>query len=163
MPANTAKKKSHAVSNKDRFVYEDSTIRINYPALLLARGPLPVVEFTGCHADGLRVSLAFRPCLDAPKARPDDVVHIYAVEFNVEVCELVASVERQSGRVAFDLPDLGDETSNPIVFHLYAIVEAANTACTPTLSADEKKSNKSHRNIDRRVSPSIFIGTVVLK
>lgn len=28
--------------NKDHFVYEDGTVRINYPALLLARGPLPV-------------------------------------------------------------------------------------------------------------------------
>ena len=31
------------------------------------------------------------------------------------------------------------------MFHLYAIVEAANTACVATLSPDEKKADKSHR------------------
>ena len=49
--------------------------------------------------------------------------------------------------VAFDLPDLSDETDKPITFHLYAIVEAANTACISTLSPDEKKADKNHRNI----------------
>ena len=142
--------------NKDHFVYEDGTVRINYPALLLARGPLPIVEFTSCRADGLHVELAFRPCLDAPKARPDDVVHIYAVSPQVEICQLVASVWRQDGQATFDLPDEMDKAT----FHLYAIVEAANTACIPTLSPDEKRADKSHRNINRRVSPSIFIGTI---
>ena len=97
--------------NKDHFVYDNGTVRINYPALLLARGPLPVVEFTCCRADGLRVSIAFRPCLDAPKARPDDVVHIYAVSPQVEICQLVASVWRQDGQASFDLPDLSEETA----------------------------------------------------
>lgn len=148
--------------NKDHFVYDNGEVHINYPALLVAQGPLPVVDFTSCHADGLHVELAFRPCLDAPKARPDDVVHIYAVSPQVEICQLVASVERQAGQTIFDLPDLCDETDAPIVFHLYAIVEAANTACIPTLSPYEKRADKSHRNIDRRVSPSIFISTVTL-
>ena len=99
------------MSNKDHFVYEDGTVRVNYPALLLARGPLPVVEFTCCRADGLNVELAFRPCLDAPKARPNDVVHIYAVSPLVEICQLVASVWRQDGQVSFDLPNLSEETA----------------------------------------------------
>ena len=157
--------------NKQYFIYDNGLVNIDYPRLLLSTGLIGRVEFLPRNrgkqrkvtADGLHVELKFDPCLGPSHTRPDDVVHICAVEYNVEVCELVASVERQSGCVTFDLPDLSDETSNPIVFHLYAIVEAANTACTPTLSADEKKSNKSHRNIDRRVSPSIFIGTVVLK
>lgn len=146
--------------NKDHFVYESGTVRINYPALLLARGPLPVVEFTSCRADGLRVSLAFRPCLNAPQSRHDDVVHIYAVSPQVEVSQLVASVWRQDGQAVFDLPDLSEETSDPVIFYLYAIVESASTACIPTLSAAEKKTNHQHCNINRRVSPSIFIGTV---
>lgn len=157
--------------NKQYFIYDNGLVNIDYPRLLLSTGLIGRVEFLPRNrgkqrkvtADGLHVELKFDPCLGPSHTRPDDVVHIYAVEYNVEVCELVASVERQSGCVTFDLLDLSDETSNPIVFHLYAIVEAANTACTPTLSADEKKSNKSHRNIDRRVSPSIFIGTVILK
>lgn len=146
--------------NKDHFVYADGTVRVNYPALLLARGPLPVVEFTSCHADGLCVSLAFRPCLDVPKARPDDVVHIYAVSPQVEICQLVASVWRQDGQAVFDLPDLSEETANPVSVYLYAIVESATTAGTPTLSAAEKQTNKQHRNINRRVSLSVFVATI---
>lgn len=146
--------------NKDHFVYDNGTVRINYPALLLARGPLPVVEFTCCRADGLRVSIAFRPCLDAPKARPDDVVHIYAVSPQVEICQLVASVWRQDGQASFDLPDLSEETANPVSVYLYAIVESATTAGTPTLSAAEKQTNKQHRNINRRVSLSVFVATI---
>ena len=42
------------------------------------------------------------------------------------------------------------------------LFEAANTACIPTLSPDEKRAEKNHRNIDRRVSPSIYIGMVVV-
>ena len=143
--------------NKNHFVYEDGTVRINYPALLLARGPLPVVEFTCCQADGLRVFLAFRPCLDAPKARPDDVVHIYAVSPQVEICMLMTSVWRQDGQAVFDLPDLSEETTAPVTYYLYAIVESATTAGTPTLSAAEKQTNKQHRNINRRVSRSVFV------
>ena len=146
--------------NKDHFVYADGTVRVNYPALLLARGPLPVVEFTGCHADGLHVELAFRPCLDVPKARPDDVVHIYAVSPQVEICQLVASVWRQDGQAVFDLPDLGEETDAPVTYYLYAIVESTTTAGTPTLSAAEKQTNKQHRNINRRVSLSVFVATI---
>lgn len=85
------------------------------------------------------------------------------MEFNAEVCELAASVERQTGCAAFELPDLSGETDGPAVFHLYAIVEAANTACIPTLSAGEKKVDKKHRNIERRVSSSIFAGTVTIR
>lgn len=146
--------------NKNHFVYEDGTVRINYPALLLARGPLPVVEFTCCQADGLRVFLAFRPCLDAPKARPDDVVHIYAVSPQAEICMLMTSVWRQEGKAAFDLPDLSEETTAPVTYYLYAIVESATTAGTPTLSAAEKQTNKQHRNINRRVSLSVFVAPI---
>lgn len=156
--------------NKQCFTYEDGTVRINYPRLLLSTSLVGRVEFPPRNrskqrkltADGLHVELRFDPCLGPSHTRPDDIVHIYAVEFNVEVCELVASVERQTAQATFDLTDLSDETSNPIVFHLYAIVEAANTACIPTLSPDEKRADKNHRNIDRRVSPSIFIGTVTV-
>ena len=156
--------------NKQCFVYENGTVHIDYPRLLLSTGLVGRVEFLPRNrgkqrkisADGHHVELRFDPCMDPSHTRPDDVVHIYAVEFHVEVCELVASVERQSGCIAFDLPDISDETSNPIVFHLYAIVEAANTACIPILSPDEKRTDKNHRNIDRRVSSSIFIGTVTV-
>ena len=148
--------------NKDHFVYESSTVHINYPALLLARGPLPVVEFTGCRADGLHVTLSFHPCPDAPKARPDDVVHIYAVSPQVEICQLVACVWRQDGQAVFDLPDLSEETAAPVSFFLYAIVESATTAGTPTLSAAEKQTHKQHRNINRRVSLSVFVGTITV-
>lgn len=158
------------MSNKRCFIYEDSTVHVDYPQLLLSTVLVGRVEFLPrsrnkqrkLTADSLHVELRFDPCLGPSHTRPDDIVHIYAVEFNVEVCELVASVERQTAQASFDLPDLSDETSNPIVFHLYAIVEAANTACIPTLSPDEKRTDKSHRNIDRRVSPSIFIGTVTV-
>ena len=165
--------------NKQHFVYADGKVTVNYPALQLAYGPLPTVHFTACHADGLHVELTFDPYLTADKARPDDVVHIYAVSPQAEVCMLMTSVERQYGQAAFDLPDLIDElaaacenetTEQPntftqsrtiaIHYHLYAIVEAASTASIPTLSADEKKANKLHHNINRRVSNSIFIGTV---
>ena len=158
--------------NKQHFVYENGKVHIDYPRLLLSTGLVGRVEFLprnrakqprGVLVNDLHVELRFDPCIGPSHTRPDDVVHIYAVEFNVEVCELVASVERQSGSAAFDLPDLSDETDKPISFHLYAIVEAANTACIPTLSPDEKKSDKNHRNIDRRVSPSVYIGTITVK
>lgn len=148
--------------NKQCFVYENGKVRIDYPRMILSTGPIYEVVFTQCQSKGLHVNLAYNPCLNSSHAHPDDIVHIYAVEFQVEVCQHVVSVERQSGQVAFELPDLSDETSNP-KFYLYAIVEAANTAFVPTLSPDEKKANKSHRNINRRVSPSVYIGTIVVQ
>lgn len=87
-----------------------------------------------------------------------------------------------------NMPDLRDDPDcepSP-TFYLYAIVgscesraqnlaclsytemkqrsrrQAANTACIPTLSADEKRVDKAHRNINRRVSPSVLVGTVSL-
>lgn len=170
--------------NKDHFVYDNGAVHIDYPALLVAQGPLPVVDVTHCQVDGLHVELAFRPCLDVSKASRDDVVHIYAVEPHVEICQLVASVRRQDGQAAFDLPDLSEETSaltpldndaspyrhsqqaclhsTSVTFYLYAIVESASTAGTPTLSAAEKQQDKKHRNINRRVSRSVFAGIVTV-
>lgn len=78
--------------NKDCFVYEDGVVHINYPALLFAQGPLPGVSITRCHTDGLHVELTFQHRLEESKAFRDDVVHIYAVEPKVEICQLVASV-----------------------------------------------------------------------
>ena len=43
-----------------------------------------------------------------------------------------------------------------------ALFKATNTAYIPTLLPDEKRTEKKHRNIDRRVSPSIYIGMVVV-
>lgn len=170
--------------NKECFTYAGGKVTIDYPALQLAVGPLPSVAFTACHAEGLHITLTFGSNLSADKARPDDVVHIYAVSPQAEVCMLMTSVERQSGQAALDLPDLSDEVTtacekeptnkplnktnafthsrtNAINYHLYAIVESASTAPIPTLSADEKKTNKLHRNINRRVSNSIFIGSII--
>ena len=169
--------------NKKCFTYAGGKVTIDYPALQLAVGPLPSVAFTACHADGLHITLTFDSNLSADKARPDDVVHIYAVSPQAEVCMLMTSVERQSGQAAFDLPDLSNELTseheteptnkrknqtgafthsrtNTISYHLYAIVETANTAPIPTLSAAEKNANKLHRNITRRVSNSIYIGSI---
>lgn len=148
--------------NKEQFVYDNGIVHINYPALLVASGPLPEVYITRCHANGLQVEIDFRQNLDADKARPDDVVHFYAVSPQAEICMLMTSVRRQDGHAAFVLPDVSDEVEShaPIVFYLYAIVEAASTASTPTLSAAEKQQNKKHRNINRRVSRSVFVGSV---
>ena len=150
--------------NKEQFVYDDGVVHINYPALLVASGPLPEVYITRCHVDNIHVDIAYRPNNGAGKARPDDVVHFYAVSPQAEICMLMASVSRQEGHASFTLPDVSDEVegSTPIVFYLYAIVEAASTASMPTLSAAEKQQNKKHRNINRRVSPSIFVGSVTI-
>ena len=148
--------------NKQCFTYADGTVHIDYPRLILSTGPIAPVGFTNCHADGLHVELQFKPYIGVEHANPDDVVFIYAVEFQVEVCQLVACVERRTASVSFDLPDLSEETEKPITIHLYAIVEAANTACVSTLSPDEKKADKNHRNINRRVSSSVFIGTITV-
>lgn len=194
--------------NKQCFTYADGTVHIDYPRLILSTGPIARVDFTKCHVDGLHVELQFEPCSRVDCAKPDDVVFVYAVEFQTEVCQLVACAERRAAGVAFNLPDLSDEIeskcknesrskqanqtkafthshdntinllgsdvtssrhsnqaclrSTSVTFHLYAIVEAANTACVSTLSPDEKKADKNHRNINRRVSPSIFIGTITV-
>ena len=148
--------------NKQCFTYEEGSVHIDYPRLILSAGPIACVGFTSYRVDGLHVELLFDPYSDVDHANPDDVVFIYAVEFQEEVCQMVACVERQTGGVAFDLPDRGEETDKHI-FHLYAIVEAANTACITTLSPDEKKADKKHRNTNRRVSPSIYIGTFACK
>lgn len=137
-------------------------VHIDYPRLILSTGPITRVDFTSCHVGGLHVELQYDPCSIFDYAKPDDVVFIYAVEFQTEVCQLEACAERRTANVAFDLPDLSEKTDKPINFHLYSIVEAANTACVATLSSDEKKSDKNHRNINRRVSPSIFIGAITL-
>lgn len=150
--------------NKEQFVYDNGIVHINYPALIVASGPLPEVYITRCHANGLQVEITFLPNLDADKARPDDVVHFYAVSPKAEICMLMASVSRQDGRAAFILPDASDEEEGhaPILFYLYAIVEAASTASTPTLSAAEKQQNKQHRNINREVSRSVFVGSITI-
>ena len=148
--------------NKEQFVYDNGIVHINYPALLVASGPLPEVYITRSHANGLQVEIVFRPSFDSDKARPDDVVHFYAVSPQAEICMLMTSVSRQDGHAAFVLPDVSDEVDGhaPILFYLYAIVEAASTASTPTLSAAEKQQNKKHRNINRKVSRSVFVGSV---
>ncbi len=162
-----------AILNKQHFSYENGTVIIDYPRLMLSTGLVGRVEFLPRNrgrqrkisADGLHVELKFDPSLGPSHTRPDDVVHIYAVEYQIEVCELVASVERQTECVAFDLPDLSDDPDckGTLTFYLYAIVESANTACIPTLSADEKRADKSHRNIDRHVSPSVYIGKITVE
>ena len=145
--------------NKQHFTFSDGVVHINYPALQLAIGPLPPVTFIRCHANGLHVQLSFSPDLAADKANPDDVVHIYAVSPQAEVCQLMVSVERHAGQTSFTLPDLrGDVDNNvAVTFYLYAIVESATTSCIPTLSADEKRVNKQYRNINRRVSNAVYI------
>ena len=150
--------------NKEQFVYDNGIVHINYPALIVASGPLPEVYISRCQADGLQVEIDFRPNLDADKARPDDVVHFYAVSPKAEICMLMTSVSRQDGRAALVLPDVSDEVEGraPILFYLYAIVEAASTASTPTLSAAEKQQNKKHRNINRKVSRSVFVGSITI-
>lgn len=150
--------------NKEQFVYDDGVVHINYPALIVASGPLPEVYISRCHANGLQVEIDFRQNLDADKARPDDVVHFYAVSPQAEICMLMASVSRQDGHAAFVLPDVTDEVEGraPILFYLYAIVEAASTASMPTLSAAEKQQNKKHRNINRKVSRSVFVGSITI-
>ena len=144
--------------NKEQFVYDNGIVHINYSALLVAVGPLPEVYIDIFHADGFQVEITFRPNLDAGKARPDDVVHFFAVSPRAEICMLMASVSRQDGRAAFVLPDISDEVDDRA--YIYAIVEAASTADIPTLSAAEKQQNKKHRNINRRVSRSVFVGSV---
>ena len=149
--------------NKRHFVYENGMVQIDYPTLRVARGPLTAVEFTSRHVEGPHVTLTFTSEPTDSKCRPDDVVHIYVVAPRAEICELVASEERQTGQVSFDLPDLREEGSAPETYHLYAIVEAATTAHIPTLSAAEKQIDKKHRNINRRVSKSVFVGSITLK
>ena len=148
--------------NKEQFVYDNGIVHINYSALLVAVGPLPEVYIDIFHADGFQVEITFRTNLDAGKARPDDVVHFFAVSPRAEICMLMASVSRQDGHAAFVLSDVSDEVDDrvPILFYIYAIVEAASTADIPTLSAAEKQQNKKHRNINRRVSRSVFVGSV---
>lgn len=139
------KNNEFASINKHCFTYEEGSVHIDYPRLILSAGPIACVGFTSYRVDGLHVELLFDPCINIDHANPDDEVFVYAVEYQIEVCQLVACVERKAASVAFDLPDLSEETDNPITFHLYAIVEAANTACISTLSPDEKKADKNHR------------------
>lgn len=155
--------------NARHFTFADGVAHVDYPALQLAVGPLHPVDFSNIHVDGLHVQLDFIPGLSTPldeqpdpNARPDDVVHIYAVAPQAELCQLVASVERTVGHAAFALPDTSADPTveQPVTYHLYAIVESASTAFIPTLSAAEKQSNHHHRNINRRVSRSLFITTV---
>lgn len=151
--------------NKDQFVYENGKVLIDYKHLQLSLGNLRKVIFEQCHADGLHVHLSFIPAYDKTHGSPNDIVHIYAVEPQVKICHLVASVPRREGLADFLLPELsGDADANtPPTFLLYAIVESATSARIPTLSADEKRVDKQHRNINRRVSDSIFIGVIHTK
>lgn len=148
--------------NNHLFHYEDGEVHVDYAALRLASGPLPVVDITEFHADSLHVEISYAPHLENYKSRPDDVVHFYAVSPEAEYCDLLASVERPVGQVSFDLPDLSDETDTKQspTFYLYALVESKVTANVPTLSADEKHAHKRHRNIDRKVSRSVFVGVM---
>lgn len=148
--------------NNHLFFYEEGEVHVDYAALQVSMGLLSGVEITGFHSDGLHVEITYAPHLENYKSRPDDVVHIYAVSPEAEYCDQMASVERPVGQASFDLPDLSDEpfTKQSPTFYLYAIVESAVTAYIPTLSADEKRTHKRHRNIDRKVSRSVFVGMV---
>lgn len=158
--------------NKRHFSYEAGRVSIRYQALLLSHGPLPAVSVAGCDIDGRQGMLTFHPELHADKARPDDVVHLYLLAPKADMCLLAASVERQAGTMAFELPDLSvdDEAAAPqprrsratkeAAFHMYLIVESAATAAIPTLTAAEKKACRNHRNIDRRVSSTVYVGAV---
>lgn len=148
--------------NNHLFLYEDGEVHVDYAALQVASGPLPVVDITDFHFEGLHVEITYNPHLENYKSCLDDAVHFYAVSPDAEYCDLMASVERPVGHVSFDLPDLSNEpdTKRSPAFYLYAIVESSVTANVPTLSADEKRVHKRHRNIDRKVSRSVFVGVV---
>ena len=149
--------------NKSRFVYEEGKVSVDYASLELSYGSLAVVAITGCKKRGRKVKVTFRTdgCVGAKGS--GDVVHFYAVEPAVGVCELVASVDRDEGVAEFELPDLGEEAEGVKRFHLYAMAEKASTAKMPTLSAEEKMCNKKHRNINRTVSRTVYVGMVEVK
>ena len=93
-------------------VYENGEVHIDHPRLLLSTGLVGRVAFLPRNrakqprkvfVNDLHVELRFNPCLGPSYTFPDDVVHIYAVEFKVEVCELVASVEWQAGNATFSV------------------------------------------------------------
>ena len=146
--------------NKDHFLYEDGTVHLKLS--LPAPRPWPParggVHRLPCRLPACQTRLP--TSLDAPKVHPDDVVHIYAIFSQVEICQLVASIEQQAEHASSELPDLSEETTNPLTFYFYAIVESAPTAFIPTLSTVEKQINRQHRNTNRRVSNSIFINAL---
>ena len=78
--------------NKHCFTYDDGVVHIDYSRLLLSIGVVAQVEFTRRSVDGLHVELLFDPCINIDHANPDDVVFVYAVEYQIEVCQLVACV-----------------------------------------------------------------------
>ena len=154
---------------------EVAKVRADVTKSFAAQASLP--GFRKGHAPAAMVAKAYGDRI-AHEAEDRAVREAYekAVEENgLKVFEIVSIEDRRANEdgslsfkatvdlvPTFDLPDLGDETDKPVTFHLYAIVEAANTACYATLSTDEKKTHKEHRNINRRVSPSIFIGNIII-
>lgn len=148
--------------NKDHFLYEDGTVHLKLS--LPAPRPWPParggVHRLPCRLPACQTRLP--TSLDAPKVHPDDVVHIYAISSQVEICQLVASIEQQAEHASSELPDLSEETGDPVNFYLCAFVESASTACIPTLSVAEKQTNLQHRNLNRRVSISVFVSTVTV-
>ncbi len=149
--------------NKDCFVYEEGRVRVDYERLVVGTGPLPVVVVMGCKVKKGLVEVSLYPNMEDSRAKGNDVVHIYAVGPKVGVCELVASTERRTTMVSFELPVVGVETKGRKVFYLYAIVEAASTARINTLSTAEKVVEWRHRNINRRVSQSVYVGCVTVR
>lgn len=144
--------------NKECFEYENGRVRIDYAKLKVAYGYEGRVMVTEVSKKGRRVEVKFGTWQGEATARKTDVVHIYAVEPKQEVCELVASVEREAGVAEFELPEAEGQRGRRQTYYLYAMAEAENTADVPTMSADEKRWNKKHRNVNRKVSRSEFVG-----
>lgn len=144
--------------NNDCFKCEGGRVKIDYTGLKVAYGQVGEVRVSGVRHEGNRVKVRFGMWQPEEVASKTDVVHIYAVEPKEGLCELVASVERRAGAVEFELPV--PEGKGRWTYYLYAMAEAASTAGRPTLSADEKRADKGHRNINRRVSRSEFVGRV---
>lgn len=144
--------------NKECFGSEGGKVKIDYAGLKVSYGQVGEVRVSGVRREGNRVKVRFGMWQPEEVASKTDVVHIYAVEPKEGLCELVASVERCEGAVEFELPM--PEGRGRWTYYLYAMAETASTAGEPTVSADEKRADSGHRNINRRVSRSEFVGRV---
>ena len=116
--------------NKDCFTPDGL---IDYPRIVLSRGPVATVSVNKVHLyDNGVLQIDFDPCLMMGKAAPDDMLHAYVYNAVLEEGCLFLPVLRSDGTLSVQLPaewlQPGDTSTDALpqshipAFHLYAFL-----------------------------------------
>lgn len=106
---------------------------IDYPRIVLSRGPVATVSVNKVHLyDNGVLQIDFDPCLMMGKAAPDDALYLYVYKADLELGCLFPPVLRSDGTLSVQIPAEWLQTegastdalphSHIAAFHLYAFL-----------------------------------------